>query len=101
MFECIVTAASQVHEGWPTRAILYPRDTILRIDALPCPSSLAQLQACLKGSAGSTVELTVQMAGSNSAEGVRVIRIDRRPPRQTKNAEVSALPLHQRKNARV
>jgi hypothetical protein len=96
--EFIVTAARQVHEGWSARAILHPRDTVIQIDGSPCPSSLAQLKACLLGCAGSTIELMVQLAGSSSAEGVRVLRITRRIPRPTKNAEVSAGPFHQRSN---
>lgn len=86
----------QVHEGWPARAILHPQDIILRIDGSPCPSCITKLQSCLRGTAGSTVELAVQVAGSSSGEGVKGITIVRRLPKSNKKKEVCILESQKR-----
>ncbi len=68
---------------------VHPADVILRIDGAPCPSDLPRLKHRLRGAVGSTVELTVQVAGSSSAEGVRAYKILRRVAMPTRKAEVS------------
>jgi hypothetical protein len=68
--------------------MLHVRDTIIRVGDLSCPETFSKLRDTLSGPIASSVELTVQMAGSSSEEGVRRIKIERSLPKATPQSEV-------------